>query len=148
MTKIDCNSYEAKYLIFATVLDMLAHILVEEQMGLQQSHTLTTYEIRDRLRNDKQLSKVIKPYADKQINEWISELSWMGLIQRVSERTENSVISLTKEGLVAYQNQSLHQVAASLLEARESRHLSKVAIVIAIISILVTAIVTICINIF
>ena len=148
MTKIDCNSYEAKYLIFATVLDMLAHILVEEQIGLQQSHTLTTYEIRDRLRNDKHLSKVIKPYADKQINEWISELSWMGLIQRVSERTENSVISLTKEGLVAYQNQSLHQVAASLLEARESRHLSKVAIVIAIISILVTAIVTICINIF
>lgn len=148
MTKIDCNSYEAKYLIFATVLDMLAHILVEEQMGLQQSHTLTTYEIRDRLRNDKQLSNVIKPYADKQINEWISELSWMGLIQRVSERTENSVISLTEEGLVAYQNQSLHQVAASLLEARESRHLSKVAIVIAIISILVTAIVTICINIF
>ena len=148
MTKIDCNSYEAKYLIFATVLDMLAHILVEEQMGLHNSHTLTTYEIRDKLHNDKQLSAIIKPYPVEQINEWISELSWMGLIQRVSERTENSVISLTKEGLVAYQNQSLHQVAASLLEARESRHLSKVAIVIAIISILVTAIVTICINIF
>ena len=140
MTRIDCNSYEAKYIIFATVIDMLAHMLVKEGVGLQKSHTMTTYEIRDCLHKDKRLSKIIKPYSVEQINQWISELSWMGLITRVSERTENSVISLTEKGLIAYQEQSLHQVAANLLEARESRHLSTVAIGISIVSICITTV--------
>lgn len=140
MAKIDCDSYEAKYLAFAYIIDMLATRIVEEELKLRKGHTMTTFEIRDILRKETELSKILKPFSDVQLNLWISELSWMGLIVRVSERDTNSEISLTKEGLVAYKSQPLHSIAASLIEARESRKLSNRAIWIAISSIIITAI--------
>jgi hypothetical protein len=139
-TKIDCNSYEAKYLIFSSVIDMLAHKCVEKEVDTGKTHTMTFNEIRDSLLKDENIAEVIQPYTDTQINQWISELSWMGMIVRVSDRTNNSEISLTAEGYEAYKAQTLHGISANLREARESRRLSKNAIIIAIISICITAI--------
>lgn len=138
-TKIDCNSYEAKYIIFSSVIDMLAHKCVENETGTSETRTMTFNEIRDALFHDEDIAKVIKPLTDSQVNQWISELSWMGMIVRVSERTNNSEISLTSAGYEAYKSQMLHGISANLREARESRHLSKTAITIAIISICLTS---------
>lgn len=141
MAKIDCNSYEAKFLIFASVIDILAHHSVK-RIAVENTNdcTMTFNELKERLLQDSQVKDILKPFEDPQINEWISELSWMGYITRVTERTNNSVIQLTQEGLIAYRNQSLQATAANLLAARESRRLSKTAIIIAIISIVATAI--------
>ena len=78
MAKIDCDSYEAKYLAFAYIIDMLATRIVEEELKLRKGHTMTTFEIRDILRKETELSKILKPFSDVQLNLWISELSWMG----------------------------------------------------------------------
>lgn len=132
--KLDCESYEAKYVIFATVIDMLAHKTVGMIMGEEKAYTMTFNEIREGLFKNELVSNLLEPYEDYQINQWISELSWLSIITRVSERKNNSVIQLTGEGLNAYKSQVFHSIAANLLEARESRRMSKVAIIIAIIS--------------
>lgn len=143
MGLIDCSSYEAKFLILSRVIEILAHHSVK-RIAVENTNdcTMTFNEIKEILLADKNIKNVVKPFNDPQINEWISELSWMGYITRVSERTNNSVIKLTEEGYAAYKSQNLQSIAANLMAARESRHLSKVAIAIAIISILITALVT------
>lgn len=143
MGPIDCSSYEAKFLILSRVIEILAHHSVK-RIAVENTNdcTMTFNEIKEILLADKNIKNVVKPFNDPQINEWISELSWMGYITRVSERTNNSVFKLTEEGYAAYKSQNLQSIAANLMAARESRHLSKVAIAIAIISILITALVT------
>ncbi len=143
MGPIDCSSYEAKFLILSRVIEILAHHSVK-RIAVENTNdcTMTFNEIKEILLADKNINNVVKPFNDPQINEWISELSWMGYITRVSERTNNSVFKLTEEGYAAYKSQNLQSIAANLMAARESRHLSKVAIAIAIISILITALVT------
>jgi hypothetical protein len=149
VTKIDCSSYEAKFLIFARVIDMFARHSVLSSVSNTNDLTLTFNELKERLLADKDVKVILGTFSDKQINEWISELSWMGYIERVSERTNNSVIKLTPEGFAAYKSQNLQSIAANLLAARESRRQSNIAIWIAVISIVVTAIFSIlgfCIN--
>lgn len=143
MGPIDCSSYEAKFLILSRVIEILAHHSVK-RIAIENTNdcTMTFNEIKEILLADKNIKNIVKPFNDPQINEWISELSWMGYITRVSERTNNSVFKLTEEGYAAYKSQNLQSIAANLMAARESRHLSKVAIAIAIISILITALVT------
>jgi len=140
VTKIDCSSYEAKFLILARVIDILAHHSVKTiAVENKNDCTLTFNELKEKILADENIKEVVKPFADKQINEWISELSWMGYIERVSERTNNSVIKLTPEGFAAYKSQNLQSIAANLLAARESRRQANVAIWIAVVAILVTA---------
>lgn len=149
VTKIDCSSYEAKFLIFARVIDMFARHSVLSSVSNTNDLTLTFNELKERLLADKDVKVILGTFSDKQINEWISELSWMGYIERVSERTNNSVIKLTPEGFSAYKSQNLQSIAANLMAARESRRQSNIAIWIAVISIVVTAIFSIlgfCIN--
>ena len=138
-TKLECESYEAKYVIFATVIDMLAHKTVGMVYGKEEDFTMTFNEIKDGLYKNEIVSDLLNPFEDYQINQWISELSWLSIITRVSKRTNNSVIKLTGEGLNAYKSQLFHNIAANLLEARESRRMSNLAIVIAIISCSLTA---------
>ena len=150
VSKIDCNSYEARSLILAKVIDILAHHSVK-RIAVENNNdcSMTFNDLKAKLLADENIKKVVKPFDDPQINEWISELSWMGYVTRVSERTNNSVLQLTQEGLSAYKSQNLQSIAANLMAARESRRLSNIAIWIAVISIVVTAIFSIlgfCIN--
>lgn len=150
VSKIDCSSYEARSLILAKVIDILAHHSVK-RIAVENNNdcSMTFNDLKAKLLADENIKKVVKPFDDPQINEWISELSWMGYVTRVSERTNNSVLQLTQEGLSAYKSQNLQSIAANLMAARESRRQSNIAIWIAVISILVTAIFSIlgfCIN--
>lgn len=150
VSKIDCSSYEARSLILAKVIDILAHHSVK-RIAVENNNdcTMTFNDLKAKLLADENIKKVVKPFDDPQINEWISELSWMGYVIRVSVRTNNSVLQLTPEGLSAYKSQNLQSIAANLMAARESRRQSNIAIWIAVISIIVTAIFSIlgfCIN--
>lgn len=150
VSKIDCRSYEARALILAKVIDILAHHSVK-RIAVENNNdcSMTFNDLKAKLLADENIKKVVKPFDDPQINEWISELSWMGYVTRVSERTNNSVLQLTQEGLSAYKSQNLQSIAANLMAARESRRQSNTAIWIAVISIVVTAIFSIlgfCIN--
>lgn len=134
------ESYEIKYFIFSEVLDMLAHKAIKNEWTQNgEAPTMTFLEIRDELirRLDKSL---VKSFSEEQINLWISELSWLNLIVRISERTVNSVIQLTGKGLEVYQNQTFQKMAADLSEARASKNLAKIAIFIAILSMILTII--------
>lgn len=135
-----CESYETKYFIFAEVLDMLAHKMITNEWTQNgTAPTMTFFEIREEL--SKRVEKtLIKSFSEEQINLWISELSWLNLIERVSERTVNSVVKLTGKGFEYYQNQTFQKMAADLSEARASRKLAKTAILIAILSMILTII--------
>ncbi len=69
-------------------------------------------------------------------------MKFIGLIRiEYDPRIKQTLIYLTEKGVEEYKNQTYHALAANLLEAQESRRLSKTAILIAIVSILI-AIVT------
>jgi predicted transcriptional regulator len=79
---------------------------------------------------------------DKLIEKWLVDMKFIGLIRIEYDPTiKQTLIYLTEKGLEEYKNQTYHALAANLLEAQESRRLSKTAILIAIVSILI-AIVT------
>lgn len=138
--KADSKSYEAKFLIYASVLDILATRTVESVISDSKDCTITFNELKSKMRETDVVARIMKPYSERQINIWISELSWMGLITRVSESTTNSTLQLTKEGVEAYRNQTFHSVAANLLESRESRRLSIIAIWVAVAAIFISLI--------
>lgn len=136
--KNECEYYETKYFIFAAVIDMLSHKMIEctwEDKG--NLPTMTFMEIRESLSMQID-SDLVSDFTNEQINLWISELSWMCLITRVSDRANNSVIQLTEKGYEAYQNQVFHSISANLIEARASRKLAKEAVIISVISISLT----------
>ena len=65
-------------------------------------------------------------------------MEFIGLIKIVFDpKIRQTLIYITEKGLEEYKNQTYHVLAANLLEAQESRRLSKTAIFIAIVSVLV-----------
>lgn len=70
----------------------------------------------------------------------VSEMSWMNLIVNTGDTSKNPNIKLTDEGFAAYKDQRFHSIAASLMEAKESRRLSLIAIAISIITLVITTI--------
>ena len=69
------------------------------------------------------------------INTAISNMIMMGFLSE-----NNDILTITDAGKQAYISQTFHLATASLYEAKETRHLSKIAIVVSIISVLLTAI--------
>lgn len=66
-----------------------------------------------------------------QVQLWIQEMVFLDLI-KFDEKHEN--ICLTENGYNAYKSQQYHFAYASLIEAKSSRLLSKVAILISILA--------------
>ena len=76
--------------------------------------------------------------SDKLVEKWLLDMELIGLIKIEYDTTiKQTLIYLTEKGLEEYKNQTYHVLAANLLESQESRRLSKIAILIAIVSILV-----------
>lgn len=62
-------------------------------------------------------------------------------------RIDQHLIYITEKGIEEYKKQTYHVLAANLLEAQESRRLSRIAIIIAVVSVIVAigiGIVSIC----
>lgn len=70
----------------------------------------------------------------------VSEMSWMNLIVNTGETSKNPNIKLTEEGFAAYKDQRFHSIAASLMEAKESRRLATIAIVVSFVTLIATII--------
>ena len=68
----------------------------------------------------------------------VAEMSWMNLIVNTGDTSKNPNIKLTDEGFAAYKDQRFHSIAASLMEAKESRNLAIIAVVVAFITLLAT----------
>jgi hypothetical protein len=70
----------------------------------------------------------------------VAEMSWMNLIVNTGETSKNHNIKLTEEGFAAYKDQRFHSIAASLMEAKESRLLATIAIVVSFVTLIATII--------
>jgi len=131
---------EAKYFIFANAIDLLAHKAVVSVYYNVGDVFMTFNELKAGIK-ELPHSKILDGYSDEQVNLWISELSWLDITERVSEREVNSVMRLTPAGLDAYKKQTFQSIYANLVEAEFARKLSVVTIIIASLSFVV-AIVT------
>ena len=125
----------SKYLFFAWTLNRLKEFLLCHDAKRINEGYITKSIYKTTL-----LEGVKEP--DKLIEKWLVDMKFIGLIRLKYDPTiKQTLIYLTEKGLEEYKNQTYHALAANLLEAQESRRLSKTAILIAIISILI-AIVT------
>ena len=72
------------------------------------------------------------------MDKWLVDMEFIGLIKNeYLPDIGQTVIYLTEKGMEEYKKQTYHVLAANLLEAQESRRLSKIAIIIAIVSVFV-----------
>ncbi len=70
----------------------------------------------------------------------LAEMSWMNLIVNTGETSKNPNIKLTEEGFAAYKDHRFYSIAASLMEAKESRLLATIAIVVSFVTLIATII--------
>jgi hypothetical protein len=125
----------SKYLFFAWTLNRLKEFLL-----CHDAKSINEGYITKSIYKTTLLEGVKEP--DKLIEKWLVDMKFIGLIRIEYDPTiKQTLIYLTEKGLEEYKNQTYHALAANLLEAQESRRLSKTAILIAIVSILI-AIVT------
>lgn len=121
----------SKYLFFAWTLNRLKEFLLcHDAIRVNEGYiTKSIYKTT--------LLKGLKE-SDKLIEKWLVDMKFIGLIRIKYDPTiKQTLIYLTEKGLDEYKKQTYHVLAANLLEAQESRRLSKIAIIIAIVSILV-----------
>ena len=121
----------SKYLFFAWTLNRLKEFLLcHDAIRVNEGYiTKSIYKTT--------LLKGLKE-SDKLIEKWLLDMKLIGLIKiEHAPAIKQTLIYLTEKGLDEYKNQTYHVLAANLLEAQESRRLSKIAIIIAIVSILV-----------
>ena len=79
----------------------------------------------------------------KRIHKWVDDMVRMGLIDMEKPKTFRE-ISLTEYGIETYKKQLFHSMSASLYEAKRSRELAFIAIVVATISMFGTIVTLFC----
>lgn len=79
----------------------------------------------------------------KRIHKWVDDMVRMGLIDMEKPKTFRE-ISLTEYGIETYKKQLFHSMSASLYEAKRSRELAFIAIVVAMISMFGTIVTLFC----
>ncbi len=121
----------SKYLFFAWTLNRLKEFLL-----CHDAKRINEGYIKKSI-NKTTLLKGLKE-SDKLIEKWLVDMKFIGLIRIEYDPTiKQTLIYLTEKGSMEYKNQTYHVLAANLLEAQECRRLSKIAIIIAILSIFV-----------
>lgn len=121
----------SKYLFFAWTLNRLKEFFI-----CANTKRINEGYIRKSIHKTELLKGIKEP--EKLVDKWLVDMELIGLI-KVEHIPEigQTVIYLTEKGMEGYKNQTYHVLAANLLEAQESRRLSKIAIIIAIISVFV-----------
>lgn len=121
----------SKYLFFAWTLNRLKEFLLcHDAKRINEGYITKSIHKTTLLEGVKE--------SDKLIEKWLVDMKFIGLIRIEYDPTiKQTLIYLTKKGLMEYMNQTYHVLAANLLEAQECRRLSKIAIIIAILSIFV-----------
>ena len=70
---------------------------------------------------------------DAKINAALAQLVWVGYIT-----CDGNYVSLTNDGIQAYKEQRFHTIAANLYNAENTKRLSIIAIIIAVLSFVTT----------
>ena len=121
----------SKYLFFAWTLNRLKEFLL-----CRDVNRINDGYIRKSIHKT-ELLKGIKE-SERLVDKWLVDMELIGLIRVEFEpNIQQTLIYITEKGIEEYKNQTYHVLAANLLEAQESRRLSKIAIIIAIISVFV-----------
>ena len=131
----------SKYLFFAWTLNRLKEFLL-----CQDAKRVNEWYITHSIHKTELLKDFKEP--DKLVDKWLADMEFIGLIRgEYDPRIDQHLIYITEKGIEEYKNQTYHVLAANLLEAQESRRLSRIAIIIAVVSVIVAigiGIVSIC----
>ena len=131
----------SKYLFFAWTLNRLKEFLL-----CQDAKRINEGYITKSIHKTELLKGLKEP--DKLVDKWLADMEFIGLIRgEYDPRIDQHLIYITEKGIEEYKKQTYHVLAANLLEAQESRRLSRIAIIIAVVSVIVAigiGIVSIC----
>jgi len=131
----------SKYLFFAWSLNRLKEFLLcQDAKRINEGYITKSIHKTELLKGFKE--------PDKLVDKWLADMEFIGLIRgEYDPRIDQHLIYITEKGIEEYKNQTYHVLAANLLEAQESRRLSRIAIIIAVVSVIVAigiGIVSIC----
>lgn len=127
----------SKYLFFAWTLNRLKEFLL-----CQDAERINEQYITKSIHKTELLKGIKEP--DRLVDKWLNDMDFIGLIKIVFDpRINQTLIYITEKGLEEYKNQTYHVLAANLLEAEESRKLSRAAIILSIISIAIVIVTSI-----
>ena len=131
----------SKYLFFAWTLNRLKEFLLcHDAVRINEGYITKSIHKTELLKGIKE--------PDNLVNKWLIDMEFIGLIKVVFDpNIKQTLIYITEKGIEEYKKQTYHVLAANLLEAQESRRLSRIAIIIAVVSVIVAigiGIVSIC----
>ncbi len=131
----------SKYLFFAWTLNRLKEFLLcQDAKRVNEGYITKSIHKTELLKGFKE--------PDMLVDKWLADMEFIGLIRgEYDSRIDQYLIYITEKGIEEYKNQTYHVLAANLLEAQESRRLSRIAIIIAVVSVIVAigiGIVSIC----
>lgn len=131
----------SKYLFFAWTLNRLKEFLLcHDAVRINEGYITKSIHKTELLKGIKE--------PDNLVNKWLIDMEFIGLIKVVfNPNIKQTLIYITEKGIEEYKKQTYHVLAANLLEAQESRRLSRIAIIIAVVSVIVAigiGIVSIC----
>ena len=125
-----------KYYVISLVLDTLVRRMVlSSSTVIEISFEELMKEIWKNSTSDMEWK-----LSAKRVELIVAEMSWMSLIVNTGETSKNPNIKLTEEGFAAYKDQRYHSIAASLMEAKTSRLLATIAIVVSFVTLITTII--------
>lgn len=129
----------SKYLFFAWTLDRLV------QYKAYKNAERINIEYIDKSIYDTGLLKKCKE-SEEDVNRWLQEMIFMGLVRlEDNHEIDQELLYILPKGIEAYKNQTYHVIAAQMMEADESRKMAKWAVVLAVLSIIITIVLSICI---
>ena len=126
-----------KYYVMSLVLDILVRRMVINSITNANEVEIPFKELMQEIWKDSTSDMELK-ISIARVELIVAEMSWMNLIVNTGDTSKNPNIKLTDEGFAAYKEQRFHSIAASLMEAQESRSLAIIAVVVSFITLLAT----------
>ena len=126
-----------KYYVMSLVLDILVRRMVINSITNANEVEIPFKELMQEIWKDS-TSDMEWNISIARVELIVAEMSWMNLIVNTGDTSKNPNIKLTDEGFAAYKEQIFHSIAASLMEAKESRNLAIIAVVVSFITLLAT----------
>lgn len=121
----------SKFLFFAWALERLVQYYVYKEAERINIGYLDQSIYRTNLIKESKES-------EEKVSIWLQEMILIGLIRyETDEIRELELVYITEKGINAYKAQTYQMIAANLLEAEESRRLSRWAMWLAVIAIVV-----------
>lgn len=128
-----------KYYVISLVLDILVRRMIVKSITNANEVEMSFEDIMQKIWKNSTFDMEWN-ISIARVELIVAEMSWMNLIVNTGDTSKNPNIKLTDEGFAAYKEQRFHSIAASLMEAKESRRLSLIAIAISIITLVITTI--------